>query len=112
MTERRRLRRFETSFPATLRDPQNKPVLAAVVHSLSGGGLGCRLAHVLIPGERFEVRINLMDQGSFMRLKAEVMWCRRPQMQTYRPLAIEAGLRFLQVDPADARLYRLCFPGN
>lgn len=111
MQERRKFVRLDTRLPVTYEVMPGSPSQPSVTKDIGGGGVCVFLKEPLKPGARLRVKIKLPDQEAAIEFTAEIAWCEQYEVigKTRRERSIEAGVRFLEVDPADQQaLMRHC----
>ena len=103
MEERRKFVRLDTRLPVTyqvMRGPASKVSLSS---DIGGGGVCLFLSEPLKAGTLLRIEVTLPDQPRAIAFTGEVIWCEQYEMigKTQRERSVEAGVRFVQVEPQD-----------
>ena len=74
-----------------------------IAKNISGGGVCLFLEQVVPKGTRLQVAMKLPEREQPVNFTAEVIWCETYEIvgRTERQRAIEAGVRFIEIAPAD-----------
>ena len=103
--ERRVFPRFRLEIPVQYERELQGPHQTARAGDASRGGLRLFLDEALAPGEVLRLAMHLSDPKAprWLRVTARVVWCAQSPEAT--PEAFTAGLEFMDVDPADRKLF-------
>ncbi len=103
MEERRQFVRLDTRLPMAYRVLPSSRSVQAVTKDISGSGICLFVSEPLAKGTNLQVDITLPDRERPITFTGEVVWCEECQIigKTRHERSVEAGLRFLQIDPRD-----------
>ena len=103
MEERRRFVRLDTRLPITYRVLPTTQAIPSATADIGGGGVCLFLNEVVKPGSQLQVDIKLPDRERSVAFTGEVVWCEQYETigRTVRQQSIEAGVKFLLIDPKD-----------
>ena len=103
MEERRQFVRLDTRLDITYAVLPSGQAQQTVVKNVSGSGVCIFLKQAVPQGSRLQVAMKLPGREQPVNFTAEVVWCERYEMigQTERQQAVEAGVRFVEISPAD-----------
>ena len=97
--EHRRFARLDTKLPVTYRVLPATTFRGTKTKNISGGGICMLVNEPLSPGTTLEVMVKLPSRGDLVMFTGEIVWCRPNTTQPAR--SIEAGIRFVSINPAD-----------
>jgi len=103
MEERRKFVRLDTRLPVAYqvtRVPASKPSLSS---DIGGGGVCLFLSEPIKAGTMLRVEVTLPDRPQPINFTGEVIWCEQYEVigKTQRERSVEAGVRFVQIEPPD-----------
>jgi len=103
MEERRRFVRLDTRLPVTYRVLPSAKAKQSVTKDIGGGGVCVFVSELLTPGTHLQVEIAVPDQERPIAFTGEVVWCEQYEIigKTQRERSVEAGVKFVQIDPND-----------
>ena len=103
MEERRQFVRLNTRLDTTYTVLPSGKAQRTVAKNISGSGICLFLEQSIPPGTQMQVSMKLPDRAQPAVFTAEVVWCETYEMigKTNRQQAVEAGLRFIEISPAD-----------
>ena len=103
MEERRKFVRLDTTLPIVYQVLPSTIPKKSVTRDIAGGGICLFVNEPLKPGTRLHVDIQLPGREHPVSFQGEVVWSEEYEVigKTQRERAVEAGVKFLQIDPKD-----------
>jgi len=103
MQERRRFVRLDTRLVVSYAIVPPTAAQESVTKDIGGGGVCLFVNEPLKPGTRLQIDLTLPGRERPIRFLGEVVWCESYEVigATQRARSIEAGVKFLQINPAD-----------
>ena len=101
--ERRQFVRLDTRLDITYTVLPSGRVQQTAAKNVSGDGVCLFLKQSVPQGTRLQVGMKLPGRQEPAHFTAEVIWCETYEMigKTERQRAVEAGVRFVEISPAD-----------
>ncbi len=106
MDERRKFVRLDTRLGVTYTVLQTGAVGQTVSKDIGGGGVCVFTEHVLPPGTRLQVAMQVPGVEGPVHFIAEVMWSEQYEIigRTEHRRAVETGVRFVEIAPQDQQV--------
>ena len=103
MQERRQFVRLDTRLDTTYTVSTTGTTSRTAIKNISGGGICLIMDEVLAPGTRLQMVVKLPDTEQSTQFLGEVVWSEPYEIigKTERRRAVEAGIRFVEISPAD-----------
>ena len=101
MEERRKFVRLDTRLPVAYQVTRGPASKASLSSDIGGGGVCLFLREPLTAGTLLRIEVTLPDQPQPVVFSGEVIWCEQYEVigKTQRERSVEAGVRFIQIDP-------------
>ena len=103
MQERRQFVRLDTRLDASYTVLATGVASRTQTKNVGGGGICLITDEVFAPGTRLQFVLKLPDVEQSVRFVGEVVWSEPYEIigKTERRRAVEAGVRFVEISPAD-----------